>query len=465
MKCVLRLFEVRRGHRTITLTEDQILVGRDLERCTVKLDPLDLSASRIHFGIERKEDFYFLKDYSKTGTCVNGERVGKSGKRLYHADVIEAGNADITVLFSVETNTAEELFAEGKKSESLDPAFAIHCYSLAHKQSPSNIEYAANLLNLLEQEGKKDYLITGGDYFNPEEMIKLAGETRIAAPIARALVNIGEFSKAMELIEKAGGEESNEILRAIAKNIKHQTGERLLKTNTQETTEIPFFQRGSLRIYIEERADFADLRYIEKYYKYLQQQIDTIFGSSPKRDVTFHITVRDHLFAQSLPKQRIILGYYSVESKRVFIRPRRWMENRIAEQDFHKILMHEYVHFRVDDICNEMWLPKWYNEGLAQVLSIMTKPKDFATLKSDRHRCKHVSLFSDAMFSPISGDSDIAYLQSHAILFYLMQTFGNARLISVLTVMRKSGRDFRSSFEHTLGMSFEDLDSRWWSIC
>jgi len=406
-----------------------------------------------------------LKDYSKTGTWINGERVGKPIRRLYHGDVIAAGNAEITVLFSVETNRAEELFDDGKKSEMLNPAYAIQCYSLAHKQSPKNVKFAASLLNLLEKEGKKDYLIMGGDYFNPEEMIKLASDARVAAPIARALVNIGEFSRAIELIEKAGGEEADQTLRAISENIKRQTGETLLKTTVQKTPEIPFFQRGPLRIYIEERADFADLRYIEKYYKYLQQQIDFVFGCPPKQDVVFHVTARDHLFAQSLPKQSIILGYYSCESKRMFIRPRRWMENRISEWDFHRILMHEYVHFRVDDICSGMWLPKWYNEGLAQVLSMSAKPGDFERLKQLRYKCKQVSLFSDDMFSIVSGDDEIAYLQAHAILFYLMNAFSKTELISVLVMTSESGGDFRSSFEHTLGMSFEDLDSKWWSIC
>lgn len=188
-------------------------------------------------------------------------------------------------------------------------------------------------------------------------------------------------------------------------------------------------------------------------------------GQRPPRCSTiFHVTARDPLFAQSLPDQSVILGYYSPEGKRIFIRPRRWMEGRTNEEDFHIVLMHEYVHFRIDDICGGIWLPRWYNEGLAQILSRNKKPESFKILKSVRDKCRHVWSFLDNTFSPVCGDPTIAYVQCYAILFYLMQLFGKEKLVSVLTSMGESGRTFQDSFESILGMSLQELDSNWWSI-
>lgn len=464
MKCILRLFEVRKGQRIVELSQDKVLVGRSHQKCDIVLDPLDTLASRTHFEIRRDGENYFLKDFSKNGTWVNSERVGKSGGRLYHGDIIEAGNAEITFLLSEEMKTAEQLFEEGRKNELLDPSYSIQCYSLAHRQYPTNIDYASSLLNLLEQEERIEELITGGEYFNPEEMMRLVDDVRIAVPIAEAFVKIGDFARAMEVIEQAGRENTDSRLDTIVENIKRQTGEEILKTITEKTSDFPFFQRGNLRIYIEERADFVDLRYVERYYKYLQQRIDPLFGGLHKSNIVFHVTARDHLFAQSLPNQSVILGYYSPESKRIFIRPRRWMECRTRELDFHIVLIHEYVHFRIDDICGGMWLPRWYNEGLAQILSESKKFEDFRILKSVRDKCKHILVFSDATFSSVYGDPTIAYLQCHAILFYLMQRFGKEKLVSVLTTMSETGGDFQRSFESILGMSLQELDSKLWSI-
>lgn len=463
MKCMLRLFEVRKRQRMLELAKDSVLVGRDPRKCDVVLDPLDTFASRTHFEIKRDGGNYFVKDFSKNGTWVNTERVGKSGRRLYHGDVIEAGNAQITFLLSEETKTVEQLFEEGRENELTEPSYSIQCYSLAHRQCPTNIEYASRLLNLLEQEERVEELITGGNYFNPEEMMRLVGDVRIAEPIAKAFVKIGDFARAAEVIERAGGENADRRLAAIVENIKRQTGREILKTSVEKTSEIPFFERGNLQIYIEERADFADLRYVERYYKYLQQYIDPLFGGPPKCNVVFHVTARDHLFAQSLPNQSVILGYYSPESKRIFVRPQRWMEGRTREQDFHIVLMHEYVHFRIDDICGGICLPRWYNEGLAQILSESKKPEDFKILKSVQDRCMHILVFSDATFSPAYGDLSIAYLQSHAILFFLMQRFGKEKLVSIITKMRECG-NFQRSFESTLSMSLQELDSKWWFI-
>lgn len=464
MKCLLRLFEVRRGQTLCELSQDHILVGRDAEKCHMVLDPLDTLASRTHFSIEHSGKVHLLTDLSKNGIWVNNERVGKSSRRLYHGDVIEAGNAEIVFLLAGETETAEQLFKEGKNSELLEPSYAIQCYSLAHRQCPTSIEYASRLLSLLDREGRTEEVITGGDHFDPGAMMRLAHDVRIAVPIANAFVKTGDFARAMEVIEHAGGERADRRLGAIVANIRRQTGEEILCTITHRSAEIPSFRKGNLLICIEDREDFSDLRYVERYYVYLQRCIDPLFGDRPGSDVAFHVTVRDHLFAQSLPNQAMILGYYSRDSRRIFIRPRRWLVDKAQEQDFHTTLMHEYVHLQVHDVCGGTWLPMWYNEGLAHLLSGSMRPADCRILRSAKDRCKSILAFSDAVFSPAYGGLMIAHLQSYAVLLYLARTFNREKVVTVLSEMAEHGGNFQHSFESVIGMSFRELDDKWWSV-
>jgi pSer/pThr/pTyr-binding forkhead associated (FHA) protein len=468
MKCLLCLFEVRKGQSIVELDKDTILVGRDPQKCDVVLDPLDTLVSRTHFAVERDKGNYFLRDLSKNGTLVNGGRATGSRQRLYHGDVIEAGNAEITFLLDGETRTAQQLFEEGKRNELLEPSYAIQCYSFAHKQSPTNVDYASRLLHVLEQEGRDDDLITGGSYFTPAEMMRLADDARIAAPLANTFVRIGDFARALQIIEQAGGGKADRRLYSIVESIRHQTGasidENMLATITQKTCEPPVFQRDKLRIHIDERGDFADLRYVERYHKYLQQRIDPQFGGPPKCEVEFHVTIRDHLFSQSLFDQSIILGYYSPDSHRIFIRPRRWLAGKAKEEDFHIVLMHEYVHLRVHDVCGGMWVPMWYNEGLAHLLSGSKTPEECRLLRSAKDRCVPIPLFSDAVFSTAYGNLSIAYLQSYAILLFLAQRFSQEKLVSVLSSLEEQGGSFQRSLESTLGMSLEELDSEWWAV-
>lgn len=463
MKCVLRLFEVRRGQSLFELSQNHTLVGRDAEKCDVVLDPLDTLASRTHFSVECRGQLYLLTDLSKNGTWVNNEKVGQSARRLYHGDVIEAGNAEVVFLLAEETETAEQLFEDGKSNELLEPSYAIQCYSLAHRQCPTRVEYASRLLNLLEREGRTEEMITGGAHFDPGVMMRLADDVRVAEPIANAFVKIGDFARALEVIEQAGGESADRRLGAIVANVRRQTGDETLLTITERRAGIPLFTRGKLTIYIEDREDFVDLRYVERYYTYLQQCIDPLFGGPPGCDVAFHVTVRDHLFAQSLPNQTMILGYYSRDSRRIFVRPRRWMVGKAQDQDFHIVLMHEYVHLQVHHMCSGIWLPMWYDEGLAHLLSGSMRPEDCRMLRSAKDRCKSLLVFSDAVFSPAHGDLRMAHLQSYAVLLYLARIFNKERVMAVISGMEEHGGNFQRSFESIMGMSLRELDDRWWS--
>ena len=128
------------------------------------------------------------------------------------------------------------------------------------------------------------------------------------------------------------------------------------------------------------------------------------------------------------------------------------------------MLRHEYVHFRIHDICGGRWLPRWYDEGLAQVLSKGIRPVDLAFLEPLKHKCRHIWALADAAFSSAHDDHAMAYLQSYAVLCYLVRQFGEQKAILVLTHMADSGVDFPTSLDASLGLSVEELDRQWWSI-
>lgn len=463
MKYTLRLFEVRKGERTIALDKDRHIVGRSAEECDIVLDPFDRSVSRTHFSLDKQGAGYLLNDLGLNGTFINGERVGKSGRLIYHGDVIEAGNAELTFLTSSEPDDISAILNTGKDSESGNPSLAIQCYSVAYNKYPDRIEYAFKLLKLLEQESKYEDIITGGDYFNPSVMSKIYGNAQIASYIARAHIKMGDYRKAKEIIDQAGGDTADIALRELSQQIQEQTGG-ILNTVQDDLNTMPIFQKGNLKIIIEDRSDFSDLRYIERYYKYIQNNQDPIFGGPPCSGPVFHITIRDHLFAQSSRNQGIILGYYSPSNKRIFIRPRRWIHGKVVENEFHITLMHEYVHFRIDGICDIQCLPRWYNEGLAQIISNKMDSNELDAISRNISQCYNIDCFSDATFSPVCGNPAVAYLQSQAIALYLMNSYGLNKLLSVLKIMNDVGGDFKKSFESVLGLSLLDLNIQWRSV-
>jgi hypothetical protein len=215
-------------------------------------------------------------------------------------------------------------------------------------------------------------------------------------------------------------------------------------------------------VHIEERADFPDLCYVERYYKYVQARVDPVFGSEAACDVEFHVTMRDQLFARSSCHGGAVLGYYSASDKRIFIRPSRWLQGRPEESGFHVVLLHEYAHLRVHDLCATNHPPKWFDEGLAQLLSEDFGP-DWLLLRSLREKCMHIPNFRDACFSTTHGDPAIAYLQSHAMVRQLAEECTPGRLVGVLRAMGQGVR-FDDAFESTLGLSLSAFDDAWWRM-
>ncbi len=159
--------------------------------------------------------------------------------------------------------TVHQLIEDGMKSETLEPAYSVQCYALALREEPANIQCAARLLSLLIQQERYEEIVTGGIYFEMQYMLQLAYDPRIAIPLTKAFIKLGDFSAAMDIIELVGGQDANIELELLSKEIGRQTGGHLLSTTIDEPADPPFFQRDTLRVYVDEGVDFQDLRYVE----------------------------------------------------------------------------------------------------------------------------------------------------------------------------------------------------------
>ena len=465
LQCILILFEVRRGKRILEMKEGFFRVGRDEIKCAVALDPLDRSASREHFVIDNRSGQYFLTNLSSNGTFINGEKVSSKGRHLYHGDVIEAGNSELTFLLSKRIEgSIQRLIDEGRKSELLEPAHSIQCYALVLREHPANVECAALLLSLLIRQERYEEIITGSNYFEPQKMLQLANDPRIAVPLAKAYIRVGDFSAAMNIVELGGGPTANYQLEKLTREIRQQTGGQLLTTTFDKPEELPFFQRDTLRVYFDDRVDFPDLWYIERYYKYIRQRINPLFGGPVVGVAEFHITIRDQLFTYSLPGQTEILGYYSPSSRRIFIRPRRWIQMKAKDEYFYITLLHEYVHLRVHEACGSVLPPKWYNEGLALLFTEESQITDTNLLRDAQTKYREIMRLTDDCFSPTFGDPTWAYMQSLSMLRYLAERFGKEALISILNTMGAAGKSFIDAFYEILHTSIVDFGEEWWRI-
>ena len=183
-----------------------------------------------------------------------------------------------------------------------------------------------------------------------------------------------------------------------------------------------------------------------------------------QQDIVFHITPHEQMFSQSLPNQSNILGYYSKDSKRIFIKPRKWLENEIQEMEFYITILHEYIHYKIDSILNGKNIPKWYEEGIAQALSVKQENINYGLLEHNYNKCNSIILFDDNTFSPCSGESSIAYLQAHAIVCFLMKNYGQTKLINVINQVGETDLGFQDVFENIFGIKLEKLDKQWRSI-
>ena len=473
MRTNLHISDLRTGQHAAELTSEHALVGRgpdprsfdglNTEDCDlVILDACDATASRNHFLLARKTHGYFLTNRSRNGTRVNGEAVSTHGQMLYHGDSIEAGHAELTYLVSDDTTDPAVLFEEGRRNEKTDPAYAVQCYHLARVRSPRNPEYAAHLLRLIEETGKLEDLLAGGHYGAVEEFADLARTADVAVPLASSYLSVGDYAAARDIIERAGGAENDLRLAKLLDRIRRQTQKTLVTDYTLAGRKCPFFQRDRLRIYIEDRTDFVDLRFIERYSKFLQHLVDPRFGGETRSDVVCHVTSRDLMFADSMPGSSC-LGYYSHADRHIYLRPRRWIRETDREGRFHEAVVHEYVHFRVHDLIEERNLPRWYNEGVAQLLSNDKPPAVFAAeLRKTSALSVPIHALTDELF--FSCDAAIGYWASHAVLCYLARTCGENKPGEVLIQMQKTDAPFTAAFQAVMGFPLTHIDDEWWTL-
>jgi hypothetical protein len=128
-----------------------------------------------------------------------------------------------------------------------------------------------------------------------------------------------------------------------------------------------------------------------------------------------------------------------------------------------RALVHELTHLVVHQVTFSPYgqLPTWLDEGLAMYNegaleshfeSRLQKAIRDGTLISVRSLC-----------SPFSADSDTAYLsyaQSYSLAEYLLDSYGQDRMLELLTLF-KEGSTYDAALYEVYGFSIEGLDAGW----
>ena len=122
---------------------------------------------------------------------------------------------------------------------------------------------------------------------------------------------------------------------------------------------------------------------------------------------------------------------------------------------------HEWVHLLVDILIHQQY-PVWFNEGLAQIVARPLMDFERQALQdANRKRqllCAHElgKPFSDML----SDQRRIAYLQSTAIMEYLIQKFGISRIRDLLHCI-DNGASTKVAFHQVFGETEEGIVEEW----
>jgi len=128
-----------------------------------------------------------------------------------------------------------------------------------------------------------------------------------------------------------------------------------------------------------------------------------------------------------------------------------------------RTLVHELTHLVVHQATFSPYgqLPTWLDEGLAMYNEGELEPYLRPYLQRAISDDKLISVRS--LCSPFSAEPEKAYLsyaQSYSLVEYLLDNYGQARMLRLLTLL-KQGSTYDESLTEVYGFDIDGLDSRW----
>lgn len=133
-----------------------------------------------------------------------------------------------------------------------------------------------------------------------------------------------------------------------------------------------------------------------------------------------------------------------------------------TEEEFRRILRHEYTHALVHDLTRGR-APTWLQEGLAQIQEAKVSPIDLSPLRAAAEREGLIAFGElDAAFGFRSDPARarLAYLQAYSLLDHLIGEFGFWRLNAFLAALGE-GLPWTEALEREFSLSPRELESSW----
>ena len=135
-----------------------------------------------------------------------------------------------------------------------------------------------------------------------------------------------------------------------------------------------------------------------------------------------------------------------------------------AQRDWGKrALVHELTHLVVHQATFSPYgqLPTWLDEGLATYNEGALLPELRSRLERAADEDRLISVRS--LCSPFSAESEkarLSYAQSYSLVAYLLDNYGQDRMLELLTVL-KEGSTYDDALIGVYGFDIEGLDARW----
>lgn len=122
---------------------------------------------------------------------------------------------------------------------------------------------------------------------------------------------------------------------------------------------------------------------------------------------------------------------------------------------------HEISHLVIHSITGDNYLPRWFEEGLCQVLAGETRQGSLGRLSRAATADRLMGLPRvDDVLSYSSPDADLAYAESRSAMQYFIDRFGWDKLRDLLTGLKQDG-EFAEVFLTVTGIEYEYWQVEW----
>lgn len=122
---------------------------------------------------------------------------------------------------------------------------------------------------------------------------------------------------------------------------------------------------------------------------------------------------------------------------------------------------HEISHLLVYEAAGDDYVPRWFNEGLCQILAGESRSGSLARLSRAAASDRLIGLPRvDQVLSFNSQMADLAYAEAHSAADRFVDQYGWETVRSLLTGVR-NGKDFENAFEDATGVNYEVWQVEW----